>query len=542
MTRIISLSKIIVLRALSKVNMKQEKKKSFCIAGPISETRNYFVPKRLNWPQIDALIDQMHYFILHAPRQSGKTSAILEFAKYLNEKGTCTALYLTTEPAHPAKNDIERAFFWLLSQCESQLSIQLPDQKIARDFLQPILKERPVPEDAFFRFLTHWAEINERPLVLFFDEVDGLVENTLISLLKQLRTGYTNRPIHFPQSICLIGVRNLQDYKLTSMDEEEKGILLSPFNIIADSLCLRNFTPEQVQDLYNQHTQESGQPFTREAVEHAYYLTQGQPWLTNALAYQASFRDLTDRSQPITKEVIEAAKDQLILRNDTHISSLTDRLNEPRVCNIIDAVISGSSDAVSLNPDDIQYVRDLGLVAVDSWEIANPIYQQIIPRALTQVLQELIKAESGWYIDASGKLNMNKLLNGFTDFFRENAEAYRAKTPYLESYPHLLLMAYLQRVINGGGLVHREYGVGKKRVDLLIEWKKRERFIIEIKIKYGEDTLKKGLKQTAEYFNLCNAKEGHLLIVDRNSKNSWEDRISNEELIFDGKKIHVWTL
>lgn len=71
---------------------------------------------------------------------------------------------------------------------------------------------------------------------------------------------------------------------------------------------------------------------------------------------------------------------------------------------------------------------------------------------------------------------------------------------------------------------------------------KRERFIIEIKIKYGEDTLKKGLKQTAEYFNLCNAKEGHLLIVDRNSKNSWEDRISNEELIFDGKKIHVWTL
>lgn len=516
--------------------------KSFCIAGPINETRNYFVPRRLNWPQIEAFIEQMHYFILHAPRQSGKTTSILEFVKYLNEKGMCTALYLTTEPAHPAKNDIERAFFWILSQCETQLSIQLPDQKEARDLLQSILTERPIPEDAFFRFLMHWAKNNEKPLVLFFDEIDGLVENTLISLLKQFRTGYTNRPKHFPQSLCLIGVRNLQDYKLTSIEEEEKGILLSPFNIVADSLLLRNFTPEQVQDLFNQHTQETGQIFAPEAIQHAYYLTQGQPWLINALAYQACFRDVTDRSKPITKEVIEAAKDQLILRNDTHISSLTERLNEPRVCNILDAIISGSSDAVSLNPDDIQYVRDLGLVKVDSWEIANPIYQQIIPRALTQVLQGLISANSSWYIDDSGKLNMNKLLEGFTAFFRENAEAYRAKTPYLESYPHLLLMAYLQRVINGGGLVHREYGAGSKRVDLLIEWKKRERYIIEIKLKYGEDTLEKGLKQTAKYLDLCKAKEGYLLIVDRNSLKSWEERISNEEVIFDGKKIHVWTL
>lgn len=256
------------------------------------------------------------------------------------------------------------------------------------------------------------------------------------------------------------------------MEEEEKGILLSPFNIVADSLFLRNFSLEQVWDLYGQHTQETGQCFTPEAIEYVYYLTQGQPWLTNALAYQVCFRNEIDRSKTITKDNIEVAKDQLILRNDTHISSLTERLNEPRVCNIIDAIISGLSGAVSLNPDDIQYVRDLGLVKTDSWEIANPIYQQIIPRALTQVLQGLIKVDCSWYVDNSGKLNVIKLLESFTDFFRENAEGYRAKTPYLESYPHLLLMSYLQRVVNGGGMIHREYGVGRKRVDLLIEWKK----------------------------------------------------------------------
>lgn len=165
--------------------------KSFCIAGPISESRNYFVPKRLDWLQLETLIDQMHYFILHAPRQSGKTSAILEFAKHLNQQAKCTALYITTEPAHPAKNDIERAFFWLLSQCESQIAIQLPDQKEIRDFLQPILKERPISEDAFFRFLTYWAEFTKRPLIFF------LMKS--MDLLKILSSHYSNNCVRVIQ-------------------------------------------------------------------------------------------------------------------------------------------------------------------------------------------------------------------------------------------------------------------------------------------------------------------------------------------------------
>lgn len=155
---------------------------------------------------------------------------------------------------------------------------------------------------------------------------------------------------------------------------------------------------------------------------------------------------------------------------------------------------------------------------------------------------ELIKVERSWYVDDDGKLNMVKMLEGFTDFFRENAEGYQSRTPYNESYPHLLLMAYLQRIINGGGIVQREYGIGRKRLDILVEWKRKDRYIIEIKIKRGEDTLKKGLKQTVEYLDLCKGAEAHLIIVDRNSKRSWDERISNEEVFSEGKRIHIWTL
>lgn len=510
---------------------------------PIIPKDNYYIPQRLNWGRLNQLLDNKYYFLVHAPRQSGKTTAILEYVKYLNQNSKFTALYLTTEPAHTAKNDIERVVYWLLFQFKIEIGDQLGKarQKKALDFLYSILEKSPVPESALYSFLHFWSHENSHPLAIFFDEIDGLVENSLVSLLKQLRTGYTKRPLLFPQSVCLISVRNLQDYKLQSIEEKEKGILLSPFNIAADSLLLRNFTQTQVSDLYLQHTQETKQIFTDEALCYAYYLTQGQPWLVNALAYQACFRDILDRTIPITKEILEHAKEQLILRMDTHISALVDRLNEPRVRDIIDAIISGS-DPLSFNPDDISYVRDLGLVKENSWEIANPIYQQVIPRALTYVIQELIPHQTAWYVEANGSLNMSKLLSAFTQFFRENAQSYSSKLDYKESFPHLLLMAFLQRIINGGGKLHREYAIGSKRVDLLVEWQKNYRYVLELKIKYREDTLKKGLEQIAEYIDLCNAQEAHLLLFDKDTNKSWEEKISNEIVTFNGKKIHVWTM
>ena len=515
--------------------------KTFCIGGPIRPEEHYYIPKRLNWSDLDKYLAQKFYFLLHAPRQSGKTTAILEYVNYLNADDKYIALYLSTEAAHSAKNDVERALFWLLSQFETQISIQLPDQLKAREFLLSVLGQPRVPEDSFYRFLKYWAEISSKPVVIFFDEIDGLVENTLISLLKQFRTGYTNRSAHFPQSICLIGVRDLQDYKLKSKDEEEKGILFSPFNIISETLILKNFTEQQVAELYRQHTVETGQVFTDEAISHAHYLTGGQPWLTNALAYQACFVDVTDRSFPITKDIVDRAKEQIIRRRDTHISSLVDRLNDPRVRPIIDALISGSLEPAFLNPDNIQYVRDLGLLKEDSLELANPIYEQIIPRALTHVIQELIPHQIAWYIDSSGKLSMTKLLLAFTQWFREHATAYGEILKFHEGFPHLLLYAFLQRIINGGGQVHREPCYGNKRPDLDILWK-QQRFIIELKIKRSEETRVKGLEQLAQYLDYCDSAEGHLILVDPDPKKSWEEKISQEQVEINGIKIHLWTL
>ena len=130
------------------------------------------------------------------------------------------------------------------------------------------------------------SEKSPKPLVVFIDEVDSLVGDTLISLLRQIRAGYTDRPKQFPQTLVLCGVRDVRDYRMTMADGEviTGG---SAFNIKAESLRLGDFSQADMIALYQQHTDTTGQEFSVEALELAWTSTHGQPWLVNALAEQA---------------------------------------------------------------------------------------------------------------------------------------------------------------------------------------------------------------------------------------------------------------
>ena len=188
--------------------------------------------------------------------------------------------------------------------------------------------------------------------------------------------------------MALIGLRDVRDYRIRLRPDAESLGTSSPFNIKVESLTLRNFTAEEVAELYDQHTAETGQVFTAEAKALAFQLTRGQPWLVNALARQAVEVLVTDRSIPIEASHIERAKEILIERRDTHLDSLIDRLREPRVRRVLEPILAGEFLAPDVLDDDIQFVEDLGLVARSAGlEIANPIYREIIPRALTAVTQ-----------------------------------------------------------------------------------------------------------------------------------------------------------
>ena len=160
--------------------------KFFNTVGPINPEKHYFLPHRLDWDQLNVFVEREYYFVLHAPRQSGKTTAIKEYVNYLNKEKNYTALYITTEPAHTVKDNPEKALYWLLFHINIEIQDQLKNQQEALDYLKELLKQGPDALGSFYLFLHFWSSHSKKPIILFFDEIDGLVESSLISFLKQV--------------------------------------------------------------------------------------------------------------------------------------------------------------------------------------------------------------------------------------------------------------------------------------------------------------------------------------------------------------------
>jgi hypothetical protein len=349
----------------------------FNTAGPCRAEYDYMLPASERLPGVLELIDQQRYFVLHAPRQVGKTTALLALGTELTAAGSYVAVLMSMEVGAAFPDDPGVAERAILSSWRDAARAQLPAD------LQPPAWPSDEPGRQVAAALRAWAEVAPRPLVVFLDEIDALQDSTLISVLRQLRDGYRNRPDFFPWSLALIGLRDVRDYKVNEGYEGRLGTA-SPFNIKAESVTLGNFTADEVATLYQQHTDDTGQAFTPEAVALAFELSQGQPWLVNALARQAVEVLVRDRAQAVTAEDFAQAKVILIQRQDTHLDSLAERLREPRVRQIIEPMLAGVS-LPDVPEDDIRFVIDLGLCRRDSGGalvIANPIYREVIPRVL----------------------------------------------------------------------------------------------------------------------------------------------------------------
>ena len=528
--------------------------RKFNTEGPVVADRHYCIPplQRVNLEEILQLLRDMRYFVLHAPRQTGKTSALLALRDLLNSSAEqdFRCVYVNVEAAQALREDLPAAMQTIIGELSDQ-ALFAGDGFL--DQVWPELLARFGPGRALSAALSRWCMADPRPLVLLIDEIDTLIGDTLISVLRQLRAGYVQRPSGFPQSVVLCGVRDVRDYRIHSSSENAVVAGGSAFNVRAESLSLGNFSEIEVRALLSQHTEETGQPFTPEALETLWRQTCGQPWLVNALCRRACFDSEAgrDRTRPITAAHLLDAQEQLILSRVTHLDQLADKLREDRVRRVVEPLLSGG-DRRMATARDLDYVRDLGLIARDDpLRIANPIYAEVVPRELTYAVQAGLLQEAAWYLDDDGGLDADKLLAAFQAFFREHSEHWVARFNYAEAGPQLLLQAFLQRIVNGGGRIEREYGLGRGRTDLLITWPqpgRREphaaaRIVIECKVLRAslERTIREGVAQTAGYMDRCAAHSGHLVIFDRTAGMRWEDKIfRREERSADQRPITVW--
>jgi hypothetical protein len=477
------------------------------------------IPALRRLPEAPGLVAQDGYFVVHAPRQTGKTTALRALAEELTASGRYAALHFSCEGGQAARDDYGAAQRLILQVVRRRSGSSLPPE------LRPPLWPDAPDLALLGEGLAAWARMCPRPLVLFFDEIDALQGQSLVSVLRQLREGFNERPEGFPASVVLCGLRDVRDYKAASGGDPNRLGSASPFNIKLKSLRLGDFTPDEVRELYGQHTAETGQEFTPAAVDRAIELTAGQPWLVNALAREVVEEIGVPVSVAVTVDHVEEAKERLILARVTHLDSLAAKLAEPRVRRVLEPVLAGIVVNLDAYDDDLTYVRDLGLISPrNPVRVANPIYREVVARVLTDGVEAVVFADPRSFVLPDGRFDLPKMLDEFADFWTENGEILAAGRRYPEAAPQLVLMGFLQRVVNGGGYVEREYGIGRGRIDILVRWpwtgpdgrRHWQREALELKVRReGEaDPTRRGLTQLDGYLDRLNLDHGVLVVFD----------------------------
>ena len=512
----------------------------FNIAGPCFPSQHFMIPVARRAVEVVELLEQGRWFSLVSGRQTGKTTVVQSLAEELTARGDRLVLWVDLETAR-GLDDPALAFREILLSVERTLrrdvpSLPLPSAEDVHRWLE-------APTSALLNYLGAICTTSDRPVVLLLDEADVLTGSAMVSFLTQLRAMYLARAKSpAPWSAVLIGVRAVRDY--VAGDDARRTVpwlgSASPFNVTVENVTLAAFTAAEVAELTAQHTAETGQRFEDEANALIWELSQGHPWLVNALADQATRRDVKDRTVPITREHIERAKEALILERRTHIDSLLARLREDRVRRVLDPMLAGETVPAGSIDDDLAYVANLSLIRLvnGTWQVASPIYREVIPRALTWGTQTSLHQQTGWYLRPDGMLDVPKLMAAWQTFWRKDGHLDAGGFSYKESGPHLMLMAFLQRVVNGGGRIDREYALGKGALDLLLTWK-TQRIPIEVKLRRDTETEDEALDQVRGYLDALGLREGWLVIFDLRSTAPWSERIFLRTLQRGDCTIHV---
>ena len=352
--------------------------RKFNTTGPCFPDEHYMLPALDRLPGIREFVADGNYFVIHAPRQTGKTTALKALAREINVKGDRFAVYCSLETIQKLVGNPETAM-------REIRHLILKNAGMIRE-LAPLaaeigdLKSSTGISTAVMDALQGLCVKASKPIVVFFDEVDCLVGDALISFLRQLRDGYVNRKlIPFPKSVALVGMLDVRDYKAQIRPDGESLGQISPFNIIAEDMLIPNFTEPEIRALYAQHTAESGQVFADGVVEDVWRLTRGQPWLVNAIAGEC-IEEIHEYQydETITVADVEAAKESIIKKNPVHLDYLFYMMRHPRVEPIFKSILDGRLSEEERQTKEFRFITRLGIFREEgsSFEFANPVYER----------------------------------------------------------------------------------------------------------------------------------------------------------------------
>ncbi|MDC0742447.1 ATP-binding protein [Polyangium mundeleinium] len=479
----------------------------FNTAGPNDPARHHTVPALSRVPGVREIIEQGSSFILHAPKQTGKTTALLDLAAVLNREGKYVAAVLSLEPG-AALTSIDAAELAMLDSWRYDLAAYLP-----ADVSVPRWPDAP-QGNRIGAALSAFSQEAPRPLVILLDGLDSLSRDVRVSLVRQIRAGKPRRPRAFPWSIGFASVREPRELDAGQAPSSSRAPASST-GLDAEVLTLQGFSRSEVATLLQGLEERTGLELLPGAVERAHELTQGHPFLVNALAQRIA--DGSDgRKGPLTAVDIERAKDLLLDRRGGLLDEISDRMRDGKLRAALEQILAEAQREPPA--EDLRGGIDLGLVRRmpdGTIALANPIFHALVARLLPGAVRSVFPVGQPAWVGPDGRLDTDRLLEAFLDFWRRHGDALFSSAPYGELSP-LVLTAFLNRVVKSGGLIERVYAIGRGRMDVCIrQGGAAVALVVKVRRDRDPDPIPEGLAQVDEALARLGIEDGWLVVFDR---------------------------
>ena len=537
-------------------------KRYFNISGPNREYHFGLDPlTRIDYRYVETMIERGRFFSICSARQSGKTTLLLAIKKKLNEEGKYRCIYCNVEAAQVAGNDTRSGMQTILSRIAQEAEFEFQDSWPNDNF--PSILEHYGADSALVAFFERWLfkdkQAKKLPIVLLLDCIDLLSGKTLVSVLRQLRTGQIYSPELFPQTVILCGARDVRDSDI-SIGEDEFLIGRGGSDIRENTVVLYNFTQGEIKELCDQYTAESGQNFQENAYPRLYSLTGGRPWLVNAILceaiYEMGFGN--DVSKIITFGMIDAAKDHFINRQDYYMEQLAHKLRAPRIRETIFPILAGGNWAKNPAPEDLDYLEDLELIKKfpSGWGITNAVYRELIPKVIGRNLKdELVHVvDRTKFLKPDGRLDFRSMVQFYQRIYCDYFLAWGRRYELEGVLAQILLHAFLHYAVGDRGRMECDYALSTGRMDISVGWgyslesgeRREERFVVELRLfdstKSHEAVVRQGVAQVVEYAKPRQPHDVYLIILDEDQSKTWYDRLFQEEHVFKDVPVHVYGL
>ena len=500
--------------------------KTFGIRGPVIPAEHYVVPRTTELADFIARVQEGHYIVLFAPRQTGKTTFFRNALAALTaeEKGAYFPIHLNFE---------------IYEDCSSTEFYKGFSDDIREEIVDVFRREGKEPPEALTallentklttallmrRFFTQLGQLlTPRRFVLIVDEFDAIPPTAVKGFLRTLRHIYLSGKPRCPHSVGIVGVKNI-----TQLNYDNS---ISPFNI-QEQFALPNFTRAQVQELLEQYTAEVGQRFEPEVITALHRQTAGQPFLVNRAAQILTKELDVPKTVPLTPAHWAKAHAALLEEDNVNFAHLTTNVRrDPRFGRFLMGITSYDEGVrFNLRRDIIDELATYGVISKGSdgmCEIANPMYHYVILQTFEPEFNglehEYFSKDTGdsfrSYLTPTGQIAMARLLENFCDFIaRAGFRILQVPALPQEYIGQHLLFAYMDNFVRQvHGTIHIEVPTGRGRMDVLVTHNLRK-YIVETKIWQGEQSYQAGMRQLAAYLKLEDALEGYYVVFDHRSE------------------------